>query len=104
MNKRIEVFLEGICKKNGYEKWKDDNELLDLLRDYNALYEERISEHRWWNTFWYVIKMEDKYIGYVYAETTGDMSPREAGWEFDPDSICEMKPQIKTIVTYVKKD
>ena len=74
-----------------------------MLRNYDELHEERISEHRWWNEVRHVIKVGDKYIGYVYAETTGDMSPPEAGYDFDPDSICEMKQIQKTITTYVER-
>ena len=101
VNKKIEEFLEKEEKKNGWNKWEDNNELLELLRNYDVLHEEKISEHRWWFTCRYTIKVGDTYIGYVYAKTTGDMSPSEAGYDFDPDSICEMKPIQKTITTYI---
>lgn len=90
-------------KKIGFDKWKNDSELLEILRGYDVLHEEKIDMHRWWNEYRYVIKIGDKYVGYVYAETTGDMSPWEAGYEFDPDSICEMERREKITVTYVKK-
>jgi len=103
MDKKIEKLLEDDEKKDGYDKWKNDDELLEVLRNNKMLFEEKISEHRWWNEHRYIIKVGDVYIGYIYAETTGDMSPREAGYEFDPDSICEMKPIQKTITVYIKK-
>ena len=103
MNKEIEEFLEQEEKKNGFDKWKNDDELLELLRNYDILWEEKLEEHRWWNTYRYVIKVGDKYIGYIYAETTGDMGASEAGYVLDPVSICEMKPIQKTITTYVEK-
>lgn len=103
MNKEIEEFLEKEESKNGFGKWTNDEQLLEMLRSYDELYEERISEHRWWNEVRYVIRVGDKYIGYVYAETTGDMNPSEAGYDFDPDSICEMEAVEKTMTTYIKK-
>jgi len=103
VDKKVEKLLVDECKKCGYGIWENDDELLELLRDYKVIYKEEISQHRWWNTFWYVIKIKDTYIGYVYAETTGDMGASEAGYDFDPDSICEMKPIPKTIITYIKK-
>ena len=103
MNKKIEEFLEQEEKKNGFDKWKNDDELLELLRSYDEVYKEKTSEHRWWNEYQYVIKIGNKYIAYVYAETTGDMNAWEAGYEFDSDSICEMEPIEKTITNYIKK-
>jgi len=103
MNKKIEKVLGGYCNGKGYKKWESDDELLEILRDLDVLHKEFICDHRWWNTYRYTIKVDDTYIGYVYAETTGDMSASEAGYDFDPDSICEMEQITKTITTYVNK-
>jgi len=102
MNKKIEKLLEDYYKKDGYEKWKDDDELLEILRYFDTLHKEIIDKHRWWNEYRYTIEVENTYIGYVYAETTGDESAWEKGYEFDPDSICEMERIEKTITTYQK--
>ena len=104
MNKKIEKLLEDYYKKDGYEKWKNDDELLEVLRGFDILHKKMISEHRHWNEYRYVIKIEDTYIGYVFSERTGDMSASEAGYDFDPDSICEMEQVEKTITTYIKKE
>ena len=103
MNKKIEKFLEDYSKKDGYGKWENDDELLEILRGFDVLHKEFIGDHRWWNEYRYTIKIEDTYVGYIYAETTGDMSASEAGYEFDPDSICEMEQVERTITTYIKK-
>ena len=104
MNSKIEKLLEDDLKKDGFKKWENDDELLRVLRDFDELHKELISEHRWWNEYRYTIKIEDTYVGYIYAETTGDMNAQEAGYDFEPDSICEMKQIEKTITTYIKKE
>ena len=102
MNKKIEKILEDDCKKNGWAKWKNDDELEETIRDYDTIYEEKIESYRWWDICRYVIKVGGIYIGYIYAKTTGDMSPYEAGFEFDLSTVCEMLPVTKTITTYIK--
>ena len=104
MDKKIEKILEDDERKYGWDKWRNNDELLEQLRESDEVYKELIDEHRWWNEYRYTIKVEDTYIGYVYAETTGDMNASETGYDFDPDSICEMTPVEKTITTYVKKE
>ena len=104
MNSKIEKLLEDDLKKYGFKKWENDNELLEVLRNLDELHKELISEHRWWNEYRYVIKVAETYIGYVYAETTRDMNAWESGYEFETDSICEMKQIEKTITTYIKKE
>ncbi len=101
---KIEILLEGYCKGKGYEKWLNDGELLEILRNFDVLHKKMISEHRWWNEYRYTIKVDDTYIGYVYAETTGDKSASETGYDFDPDLICEMEQIERTITTYIKKE
>ena len=104
MNEKIIKVLLEDCKKNGWDKWDNDDQLLEQLRESDEVYKELIDEHRWWNEYRYTIKVGDTYIGFVYAETTGDMNASETGYDFDPDSICEMTPVEKTITTYVKKE
>jgi len=103
MDKKLEKILTDECIKNGWSKWEGDKELLEVLRESKEVYKVLCYKHRWWNEYRYVIKVGDTYIGYRYAETTGDMNPWERGYEFEPDSICEMRPVEKTITTYVSK-
>ena len=103
MNKRILGLLEDYCIEKGFEKWENDNELLEVLRNFDVIHKELCDSHRWWNEYQYVIRIKDTYIGYCNAETTGDMSASEVGYDFEPDSICEMEPIQKTITTYIVK-
>jgi len=104
MNNKIEKLLEDYCIEKGFTKWENDNELLEVLYNFKILYKDSGDEHRHWVEHQYVVKVKDTYIGYCNAETTGDMSPWEVGYEFDPDSVCEMEPVQKTVTTYIKKE
>ena len=103
MNKKIEGLLEDYCKGKGWPRWRDDEELLEILRNIDEVHKKMVSEHRHWDEYRYTIKIGNAYIGYIYAKTTGDMSPEETGYDFEPD-LCEMKPMVKTITTYIKKE
>ena len=103
MNKKIEKILKDECQKDACGIWETSEGLLDLLRDFDVLAKIDPEESRWWVEYRYIIKVKDTYIGYVYAETTGDMNAWEAGYEFDPDSVCEMKAVDMTITTYIVK-
>lgn len=81
-------FVKEQCQKEGYE-----NDLYDFLSDLETIYkEEDNGSHRWWNDCFCVAKIEDKFIGWMSARTTGDDSPYDKGWEFDPSSICYVEP------------
>ena len=73
------------------------------MRDAKVLWKSNGDKHRWWTVYTYVVEINGMYIGYEDAETTGDMNAREAGYEFNIDSICEYEPkEIKTTI-YVSK-
>jgi len=103
MNEKIEKILEDYCTNEGCEHWANDNELYGLLEDFDVLYEEKTDSHRWWDTYRTTIKVGDTYIGFISAKTTGDMNAREAGWDFESDTLCEMLPVKKTVTTYIRK-
>ena len=103
MNERIRKILEDDSIKNGYTKLDNDFLLLEALREGNEVYKELVEEYRWWNEYRIVIKVGDTYIGYFDADTTGDMSATEAGYEIDLDAVCEMEQVQKTITSYVVK-
>ena len=46
-----------------------------------------------------VVEIDGMLIGFDDANTTGDKSPSDFGWEFDPSSICEVV--AKEVVTTV---
>lgn len=78
--------LEEFFKENGYDyEWS-----------------EVISSSRWWNNLFVVQEINGKLIGYEWAETTGDMGPMDAGWQFDEDSICFVEQYDVTVTKYKK--
>ena len=100
----------------------DKNEIKELLKSYNLekeygtsdkdlletlcedyIYEELSGSHRWWNDVFRVMQIKDKYIGYFWAETTGDNSIYDAGWEFNWDRLVEVEPIEKTVIVYKEK-
>lgn len=99
-SEELKEFLIEYNKSYGYSI--DDNCLLESLVDL-VIYKERKTEHRWWNDYLYIAKIDEKYIGFLWAETTGDDSIYDIGWEFHWDTLAEYEPKeiIKTI--YVKK-
>ena len=104
MNMKIVRILEEDCKRNGWDKWDNDDQLLEQLREYDLVHKELLSEHRWWNLYRHIVKVNDTYIGWIDADATGDMSTREMGYEVDLNTICEMIPIQKTITVYEKKE
>ena len=70
-----------------------------MLRDAENIYEEIIDHHRHWDDCRYVVKIGGKFVGYVDEYATGDMAG-DLGFEFDPNTICEMKPVSKTVIVY----
>ena len=77
-------------------------EWLGELRD-GAVHKEVCTTHRWWYDWFFIVKIGDKLIGYDWATTTGDMTPRECGWEFDFDTLREWKEEQTTITCYRPK-
>lgn len=50
-----------------------------------------------------VVEIDEMLIGYNDAKTTGDSSPSDCGWEFDPESCCEVEKVTETkIITSYK--
>ena len=95
------------------EAWKKENnenlitvgDIEDLFSDigYEYIWKGNISKHRWWNTFFAVIRIGNTLFGYNWAETTGDDNIFDKGWTFDPDSICEVEEKTKIVKYYERK-
>jgi len=92
--------LEKYCESHGWGT--SDADLLEALQEENTIYREERRQYRWWNEYRYVVEIDGMKIGYIYAEANRDESVNELGYEFDPFTICEMKPIEKTIITYQK--
>lgn len=75
-------------------------DILKLLQYCKKVNRKEIFQHRWWNEYQYIIKIDEIFIGYVHAEANRDESVQELGYEFDINSICEMRPVEKSIIIY----
>ncbi|MBU1082600.1 MAG: hypothetical protein KKB59_19090 [Spirochaetes bacterium] len=82
------------------EQYPIDELIKDLLLESKVVHKGEIDSHRWWNICTCVIKIKDMYISFDKAESTGDNTPYDLGWEFDLDYVFEVKPE-KIIVESV---
>jgi hypothetical protein len=101
MKENIKKHLENYAIS---KKWStDEKTLIEIITEGKEVHSEMIDEHRHWDDVFKVVEVNGMLIGYESAHTTGDISPREAGWEFDPSTICEVeRKEIKTIVYQLK--
>lgn len=107
--KDIKSLLASYSLSQGYGT--TDSDLEDLLfYELEQVHAEAAGSRRWWNIVFKVAKLPFEYsdkgyllIGFYGAETTGDDSPREAGWVFDWSFIHEVEPKKVTVTIYVKR-
>jgi hypothetical protein len=88
MNKALE-FVKEKCQ---------GEDIFDFLDNQKVIYTEQYNEHRWWDEILVVVNIDDYFIGFLSATTTGDSSPNDLGWEFDENSVrfCESYVVSKT--------
>lgn len=100
MNRALEHIKTYIKKMN----WTVDNEtILEVLMQARRVWQGNKDKHRWWTIYTYVVELDGMFIGYDYAENVGDMSVRDAGYEFDINTVQEYEPkEIKTTI-YIPK-
>lgn len=102
MNEKIKDHLVKYCLKNGCET--TDEDIIEILMDSDHIYREERHRQRWWTVYFCVAEIDDMKIGFERAQTTGDERAEDKGWEFDLDSICEVKEKkiTKTIYEPIK--
>jgi hypothetical protein len=98
MTQNLKDFLIEYNTKKGYGT--GDADLLETLCEENIVSEVHDGDQRWWSNYTRVVQIDDKFIEYFWAKTTGDMTAREAGWEFDWSSVREVHPKQKIITVY----
>ena len=98
MNEKIREHVRAYNEKQGYVD-QDDSDIIETIRDAKEVWSGNDSDRRWWTDCFTVVEVDGMLIGFDDAKTTGDDSPRDKGWEFDPSSICEVvaKEVITTI-------
>jgi hypothetical protein len=82
----------------------EEADIIETIREEKTVWKSGADKHRWWNIYTYVVEINGMFIGYSDAETTGDMSASEAGYEFDPSCIREYEAKEKTVVVYAPKE
>lgn len=101
MNKKVrDHVLNWLRREYDYPSDSSDEEITEAIRDQPTVWTGDEQYHRWWNDVFCVTKIDGMFIGYWGAETTGDNSPRDCGWEFDPETICEVRPTEVTTIVY----
>lgn len=96
-------FLDSALEANGLRKdqfKRPDDAYYELLTSRPILYEQTDGTHRWWIDILKVTNIGGRLIGFYDAQTTGDNSPHEAGWEFEASSICEVEAYEVTKTHY----
>lgn len=94
-------FVKAYNEKQGYGT--KPKELYETLVESKEIYSKKTSEHRWWNDYFIVVELDETLIGFTGGEATGDTSLSDLGWEFNPDTICEVEAKEKTITVYEAK-
>lgn len=104
MDEKIKKHLEKVNEKKGYST--DEQSLIETILDnrHKAIYEKRVFPRRWWDEYFVVVSIDGMKIGFMNAQTTGDESPEEKGWQFDPATICEVEETQETVTVYTPKE
>lgn len=79
-----------------------DDAIIETIRDAKVIWSKMTTSRRWWDEEFRVVEIDGMLIGYDGADTTGDESATDKGWEFDPSSICEVEAKQVVKTEYVK--
>ncbi len=97
MNEKIREHVRAYNERE-FEDASDEG-IIETIRETPAKWSVVTGERRWWEDLFVVVEIDGMLIGFDDANTTGDKSPSDVGWEFDPSSICEVV--AKEVVTTV---
>lgn len=98
MNAKIRAHVAQFNERMGFGTSEDD--IIDTIRESCVEWSGDEAERRWWTERFTVVNVDGMMIGFDDATTTGDDSPSDKGWEFDPSTICEVSPREVTITVY----
>ena len=101
MNQKIKEHVMRYCQKHSWPASEEN--LVEVICEGDVVFEGVGVSKRWWTENFKVVKIDGMLIGFTDAKTTGDMSPFERGWEFDPDTICEVERKEVLTVQYFPK-
>ena len=79
------------------------NDILEFLSCCPEMQSEVVDEYRWWNEVEYVVQVKDIFLKYYNAESTGDNTPTELGYEgiSSINDIIEVQPKVIQTTIYV---
>ena len=100
-----EIIKQHLIKYAASQGWTTDDTdgmLREILLEADPVWEENTGSQRWWHNFFTVVEIDGMLIGFGSAKTTGDNSPDEAGWKFDPKSVCRVVAKSVTTTIYEK--
>jgi len=98
MNEKVRKHVAAFNETQGWET--SDESIIDTIREAKEVFQGKSYPRRWWSEHLSVVEVNGMLIGFDDASTTGDDSPRDKGWEFDPDSICEVRSREVTTTVY----
>jgi hypothetical protein len=103
VNEKIKNHVAEYCKKEGWGT--DEKTIIEVIRESEVVWSKDLGSSRWWGNEFRVCEIDGMFIGYNDAYTTGDDSPWDKGYEFDPKYICEVekKEETKVVVTFKRK-
>jgi hypothetical protein len=107
MNEKIKNHISNFIKKQFPSSTNiTEDDIIECLFETEPIHEENLGTSRWWMNTFRVVKIGDLLIGFNYAFTTGDDTPKDKGWEFDPETIYEVekKETTEVVVEYIKKE
>jgi len=102
INEKVLQHVTAFNSANGYGA--DEATIIESIREGKRIWRGNESKRRWWNEYTYVVEINGMLIGYRDAETTGDMSAQETGFEFDTGSIREYEAKEQTVTVYAPKE
>ena len=98
MNEKIRAHVAACNAANG--DGTSDEDIIETIRYSKKVWQGDESSRRWWTDCFSVVEVGGMLIGFGDAITTGDDSPRDKGWEFEPDTICEVIAKEVTTTVY----
>ena len=100
MNVKIKQHVAAFLAKQGDDA--TDESIIETIRAAKEVWSGDEDKRRWWTDCLTVVEVDGMLIGFGNAITTGDASPKDKGWEFDPNTICEVVAECVTTTIYAR--
>ena len=84
----------------GEKNISEDEEIIEFILESDVIWEGDYDRRRHWTNCFCVCKIGEMFIGYESA-TGGDV--HDKGWEFNPETFCEMEESEQVVKIYKLK-